>query len=84
MYLIACLQGEIRGLSLVEKDQNMSLQKGEQNQILRLDLPKSLQSAQARISPIYLLMIVLTTKKQLYFGAFGEDLSEKPEGSKHV
>ena len=68
----------------MEKDQNMSLQKGEQNQILRLDLPKSLQSAQARISPIYLLMIVLTTKKQLLFGAFGEDLSEKPEGSKHV
>ena len=68
----------------MEKDQNLSLQKGEQNQILRLDLPKCLQSAQARISPIYLLMIVLTTRKQLLFGALGEDLSEKPEGSKHV
>ena len=67
----------------MEKDQNLSLQKGEQNQILRLDLPKCLQSAQARISPIY-LMIVLTTRKQLLFGALGEDLSEKPEGSKHV
>ena len=32
----------------------------------------------------YLLMIVLTTRKQLLFGALGEDLSEKPEGSKDV
>ena len=84
MYLIACSQGEIRGLSLVEKNQNLSLQKGEQNQILRSDLPKCLQSAQARISSIYLLLIVLTTRKQLLFGALGEDLSEKPEGSKHI
>ena len=32
----------------------------------------------------YFLMIVLTTRKQLLFGALGEDLSEKPEGSKDV
>ena len=30
------------------------------------------------------VLIVLTTRKQLLFGALGEDLSEKPEGPKHV